>query len=284
MMSTVYIAGDASGHAQILEHWIRSIGGDPDRGWLPPGVVFIHTGDLVHKGPESDRCVSIADRLINRWPDRFISIWGNHDAAYVDGAPSVQGRRLVKPVKAATAATLRSWWECGRLPMAVAVDTPREQWLITHAGLTTGYWRQLGEPDHRTCARILNNMVGTRAHRAFRPGVLIHGRVSSDAGPCWAETGRELLQPWFEHADSAGRVPFSQIHGHSSVVQDYDDMQPWPHIADWVIKRVYVDRVNRRYTAQIDDQQFIGVDWLMFDHPPARLPPLLEIPDARVRL
>ncbi len=281
-MGTVYVTGDISGHAGVFEQLICSIGGDPDRGYMPPGQVLVHTGDLVHKGPDSAACVQVARRMMQGSPGQFYTLWGNHCASYVQGAPSVQGRQLVIPVDEDTARQLRNWWYGRHLPMALAVSSPQGPVLITHAGLTVGFWRQLGSPDAVGAAQALNAMVGTDVRRALRPGCLTGGPPRLDAGPCWAETGQELLQPWMDHVAAGGHLPFSQVHGHASVVQSWDSCRLWPHIPPRVAASVVLDPGHRRYTLNLDGYSFTGVDWMMGAYPPDPLSPLLALPDADV--
>lgn len=283
-MPTVVVAGDMSGHVDVFRQLIRSVGGDPDIGTLPDDLIFIHTGDLVHKGPSSAECVELAGRLMARSPGRLLSIWGNHDAAYIAGAPPVTGRRLVVPVDPATATTLRRWWHQATLPLAVAVEAADgRQWLITHAGLTVGRWAALGRPHSAAAAAAaLNCLVGVNPTLAFAGGLLTDGTVDPAAGSCWADTVHELLAPWAAHTIAGGQLPFGQIHGHASVVEHwYVDPPPLrADISSAVAQTVTVDPAARRYPATIGTQQIIGVDWILLDRPPATLTPLLTIDDA----
>jgi hypothetical protein len=93
----------------------------------------------------------------------------------------------------------------------------------------------------------------------------------------WAETARELLGPWLGYAQAGGAVPFSQVHGHASVVSDWDSAEYWPGVPQAVIDATAVDRSSRRYRAQVGERSFTGVDWIMLAGPPARLSPLLQL-------
>jgi len=173
-----------------------------------------------------------------------------------------------------------SWWEQRTLPLAVALETSSGPVLITHAGLTFGFWRDLGSPDCAQVAAILNAMVGTDVVRAFRAGMIVTGAVDVAAGPCWAETSSELLEPWLSYADHGGRIPFSQIHGHASVVADWDSAALWPHTPPAVAQTVEIDRLRRRYRLAVGGRYFTGVDWIMLAEPPVLLPPMLELEAA----
>ena len=284
-MHTVWVAGDMSGHADVFAALVRRAGGNPATGWLPDSVVLIHTGDLVHKGPGSAACVDLAGRLMARSPGRFHSIWGNHDGHYIDGAPSVAGRRLVDPVDARTAATLRRWWGQRTLPLAVAVeDVVGDHWLVSHAGLTVGQWAALGQPDAPAAAKRSNRLVGSDAAQAFRGGQLTGGGDDPAAGTCWADTAHELLGPWLVHVERGGTVPFNQIHGHASVVSTWADRRQRlrPDLPAAVAAATVIDPSARRYEATVGGRRFVGVDWIMLTEPPATLTPLFRISATQI--
>ena len=103
--------------------------------------------------------------------------------------------------------------------------------LVTHAGLTQGFWRHyLGmPPTAEATAAALDRLVGT-VHQSwlFRPGVMVTDTVDMAAGPLWASAPDELIPSWRETALPA---PFDQVHGHSSLL-------------DWTTGRRYGDPVR----------------------------------------
>ena len=134
---------------------------------------------------------------------------------------------------------------------------PNYDYLITHAGVTEGFWRHfVGMPDSAlAAANAINGIVG-RVHEnwVFRPGVMLTGEVDLSAGPLWASAPDELLPSWLA---STAAAPFHQVHGHSSTI-------------DWVTGRRYghpqgsivisEDTVLRHATAVIEGRTIIGID------------------------
>lgn len=278
----VAIIGDVSGHSSVFAAQVRQLGGDPTTGVLPPETTLIHTGDLVHKGPDSAGCVELAARLMEKSPGRFFSIWGNHDLHYIPGGPSVEGRRLVTLVDATTASTLRQWWDDRVLPLAVALDTSGGPVLITHAGLTVGLWEEMGRPGHIEAARMLNASVSCRDSVGLRSGSLTTGIVDRAAGPCWAEAVDELVSPWLDFSQHH-EVPFSQVHGHDALVQDWDECAWWPAVSRRVMAATTVDREHRRCVVAVGSATIASVDWIMLASPPKWHTPILCFPGAVVR-
>jgi hypothetical protein len=133
---------------------------------------------------------------------------------------------------------------------AVAADDGSE-WLLTHAGLTVGCWRELDEPMTASTAALLLNDC---PEIALRDGL---SPTPGPAGPLWAQAGTELYEPWLEYHARGGLVPFGQIHGHSAIVR-YED-QTW-RATGRVRQRASVDWVTRQVRVRIGGRVFIGVD------------------------
>ncbi|WP_375429721.1 metallophosphoesterase [uncultured Friedmanniella sp.] len=206
----VAVIGDVAGHLEELVGELRRLGADPETGTLPADLVVIQVGDLVHRGPESAAVVALVDRYLTDVPDQWLQLVGNHEAQYLREPVFTWPEQL--PEEAAD--TLRRWWDSGQLRVAAAVVTPEERYLITHAGLTAGFWRSvLGAPgDVRQAVAALNALPSGRGDAVFRAGELLGRRRDSAAGPLWAVASSELVPSW---QDSL--LPFSQVHGHTSV-------------------------------------------------------------------
>ena len=149
---------------------------------------------------------------------------GNHEAQYLTPPKFHWPERLPED----DLETLFEWWRSRRMRVATAVEVAGEPYpyLVTHAGLTEGFWRHfIGMPESASAAASsLNGLVG-RLHEnwVYRPGVMLTGEVSLSAGPLWASAPDELLPSWLA---SAAPAPFNQVHGHSSTI-------------DWVTGRRY---------------------------------------------
>ena len=73
--------------------------------------------------------------------------------------------------------------------MAASVQTADGDYLVTHAGVTAGFWRDvLGAPPTAAgAADTLNALIGTGDERVFEPGELLGGGAPNRmAGPLWA--------------------------------------------------------------------------------------------------
>lgn len=210
------LIADVHGRLDAFAHALAVCGvTDLDRPVIDAGWQVVQVGDLVHKGPDSDRCVQLADRLLTHNPGRYVQLWGNHDCHYV-GGPDVSARDGVIAVSQPARDILARWDRSARARLAVAAQDPGgRQVLITHGGLTAGCWQTLGRPAcAKETARALNRTVADPAV-AFRPGALMTGTVDEAAGVICPRTGSELAASWLNSADP---MPFDQIHGHESVI------------------------------------------------------------------
>ena len=139
----VAVIGDVGGHLSALRFELVRLGADPHTGVLPPGLTVVQVGDLIHRGPHSDDVVELVDRYLREQPDQWVQIVGNHEAFYL-GEPVF---RWPERVGDSTAATLQRWWADGSMRVAAALRTAAGDFLVTHAGLTAGFWRSvLGTP------------------------------------------------------------------------------------------------------------------------------------------
>jgi hypothetical protein len=222
----------------------------PPTGVLPAGLTVVQVGDLIHRGPDSDGVVALVDRYLHDQPDQWIQIVGNHEALYLRDPVFHWPER----VGGETAATLQRWWADGSMRVAAALPTPVGDYLVTHAGLTAGFWRAvLATPITATgAAAALNALIGSRDSAVFRTGAMLGRRVSSSAGPLWAEASGELVPSWFQT-----RMPFGQIHGHSSIT---DWSTGTLRGSDAVAAQTMVNPVARHETTTLLGGHIIGVD------------------------
>lgn len=212
----VAVIGDVTGHAEELRAELVRLGASGSPARLPPDLVVIQVGDLIHRGPDSDGVVALVDRYLTDQPGQWIQLVGNHEAHYL--------RRPVfdwpERISEQSSYVLRGWWADGQMRVAASVRTGTEDFLVTHAGLTAGFWRDvLAAPrDVDQAAAELNALVGAHDDELFRPGHLLRGRRGNRAaGPIWAAAATELVPSWLGRS-----LPFSQIHGHTSIA-DWPD-------------------------------------------------------------
>ena len=245
-MSRVVVIGDIGGHASQLR-WVLQACGAAEA--VPPGTVIVQVGDLIDRGPASAEVLDIVDRYVSTQPERWVQLVGNHEAQYLHYRNQFWPEQLGE----AQAAILRRWWGTQRMHVAAAVrDAQGDEYLITHAGLTVGCWQELEEPMTATTASMHLNM---RPQDLLWRGALPD--VSHAPGPLWAESGRELHEPWMEFYSGGGFVPFGQIHGHSAIVS-YGD-HSW-RASEKVRQRACADWRARQFRVRIGGRQFIGVD------------------------
>jgi hypothetical protein len=250
----VAVFGDVGGQAAELRRALVALGADAGTLELPPDLTVVQVGDLIHRGPDSPGAVGIARTVMTAQPRQWVQLVGNHEAQYLAPPRFHWPERLPPDVTE----TVFEWWRTRRMRVAVAIGTDDgHEYLVTHAGLTEGYWRHfVGMPATAAlAARALNSMIG-RLHESwlFRPGVMVTGAVDLSAGPLWASAPDELLPSWLASSASA---PFDQIHGHSSTV-------------DWVTRREYgrpelaqlitEDARRRHATALVEGRRIIGID------------------------
>jgi calcineurin-like phosphoesterase family protein len=250
---TIAVFGDVGGHLHPLQRELTRLGADPDTLELPSGLTVVQVGDLVHRGPDSEAIIALVDRYLTEQPNQWVQLVGNHEAQYVREPAFHWPERI----DATAAETVASWWGTGRLRAAAAVAADDEQFLITHAGLTEGFWREaLGAPESAIdAARALNSFIGTHEDVLFSAGQMLGGgEPNYAAGPVWASAAGEVIPSWLQ---SRHPMPFSLVHGHSSV-------------ADWrrrsftaereVGVLMAVDEQRAHATATLPGGRIIGID------------------------
>lgn len=273
----VAIVGDVGGHPGELHRALVDLGLDERTGLLPDDLTVVQLGDLVHRGPDSSGAIDLVDRILLAQPQRWVQLAGNHEAQYLAPPMFHWPQRLDEEDQE----ILYGWWHSGRMGVAAAVDAPDGQWLVTHAGLTEGFWRHLLglPPDADAAAAALNGLVrGLRHTSIFRPGVMLTGQVDFSAGPLWASAPDELLPSW---AASSAPAPFHQVHGHSSTIDFATGRRYGGGTGDRPGVVTAVDPVRRHVTTAIDGRLVVGIDPGHGRRPAPTWAPLV-LPDARV--
>jgi hypothetical protein len=247
----VAVIGDVAGHLDELRGELRRLGAHPDSGRLPDDLTVIQVGDLVHRGPDSEGVIALVGHYLTVQPGQWVQLVGNHEAQYLREPAFHWPERLSSD----SVERLRSWWAHGQLRAAVAVRTPAEDFLVTHAGLTAGYWDDIlgGLSDVTQVAAALNSFIGTHEAVLFHAGQMLGGgKEDRTAGPVWAAAATELLPSWL-----GTELPFSQVHGHSSV---YDWEGQFFRATEDVIRRTVLDRTAKHEVVSLLGGRIIGVD------------------------
>ncbi|MHA3700616.1 metallophosphoesterase [Jatrophihabitans sp. YIM 134969] len=249
----VAVIGDVGGQLAALRAELARLGADPDSGALPDDLTVVQVGDLVHRGPDSEGVVALAEHYLDTQPGQWVQLVGNHEAQYLREPAFHWPERIGE----AAALTLWDLWEAGRLHAAAAVRAGDDGWLVTHAGLTHGFWREaLGSPTSpEDAARALD------AFRFDHPDVLFHagtvlggGAPDPVAGPVWASAGEELVPSWLA---ASVPMPFDQLHGHSAMT---DWRRGRVHAASEIVALTTVDRERAHEITRAGQRLVVGVD------------------------
>jgi hypothetical protein len=247
----IAVIGDVGGHAAPLRHELARLGAGPD-GSLPEDLIVIQVGDLIHRGPDSAAVVDTVDRYLRTQPAQWIQLIGNHEVNYLQPPvfawPESLSRKHTR--------ILNRWWNSGTATVAAAVETTTyESFLITHAGVTAEFWARIlgGPPTAAEAARRLNDLAHTDADTVFRAGAMLHGTTASDVGPLWADTAGELVPGWADR-----HMPFSQIHGHSSITCWRTDDAGVPHHG--IEALVTIDADAKHEAVHLAGGRLIGID------------------------
>jgi hypothetical protein len=246
------VIGDVAGHLDELRGELVRLGADPSTLRLPPELTVIQVGDLVHRGPDSDGVVALVDHYLTTQPQQWVQLVGNHEAQYLR-APVFD---WPETLAGSTGDAIRRWWAEGLMRAAVAVDTPTGRFLITHAGLTRGYWREILDRlvDPSRVAAALNSFIGQHDDVLFAAGHMLGGARRPDpvAGPIWAAAGTELVPSWL-----GSQLPFSQIHGHTAL---FDWQQRRFRTAPEVAGLTVVDEEAKHETTALVGGRIVGID------------------------
>ncbi len=248
----VAIIGDLAGHLDELTGELVRLGADPQTLRLPEDLTVIQVGDLVHRGPDSEGVVALVDRYLRTQSGQWVQLAGNHEGQYLRD-PAFEWPHRIEDV---AAETLRRWWSNGQMRAAAAVRCGGEDFVVTHAGLTEGYWRRaLDAPAAATlAAKAINSFIGTHEDVLFAAGQMLgRSEPTASAGPLWAAAATELVPSW----QAAGAMPFSQVHGHSSVV---DWRRRWVRGDAELAGLVTLDPDAAHTTVTLSDARIVGVD------------------------
>jgi hypothetical protein len=258
----VAVIGDISGHLDELRTELRRLGADGATGRLPADLTVVQVGDLIHRGPASDAVIALVDDYLTHQPTQWVQLVGNHEAHYLRDPVFHWPDRI----SARSRDTLRRWWAGGQMRVATWVrDDSRddtESFLITHAGVTAGFWRTALSVTSSVeqAAMTINSLIGANDGALFRAGAMLHGRRRArSVGPVWAATATELLPSWL-----ATRLPFSQIHGHDSI---FDWQRRRFRAADALARLTVLDEKAKHETTVLPGGRIIGIDPGHGSHP-----------------
>lgn len=249
----VAIIGDVHGHPKAFARILRGLGADVERGILPRDLTVIQAGDLVHKGPDTNGVLDIVARFLVNEPERWVQILGNHEARYLGGPGFLPFNANLDE---AAVKRLQSWYENGQLRIAAAIARPDvpEGILVSHAGLTSGMWHDIGAPTSAVdAANALNKLAHTDPDATFRSGHALSGYPrSTSTGPVWADSGQEVVLSWMDLD-----APFHQVHGHSNAYRY--DRREWRLPKEFQGERL-VDAEKKHEFVKVGGRWLVGTD------------------------
>lgn len=262
-VTRVAIFGDIQGHRVAFETALHDLGvhtgvnpGGDQTGaeitaaHVPDGLTVVQVGDLIHKGPESDQVVAMADRLLDASPQNYVQLIGNHEGQYL-GGPTF----WPDMISDTAAVVLAGWFVDRRCAIAAVVEVDGAELLVTHGGMTVAKWQSLGEPTAPIeTAAALNDEFWTNPALALMPGAMLYGEAGPP-GVAWSEPINEFYLPWIAH----GAPPFGQIHGHASPF-NWSGGNWWRGVPRKLRKTMTFDRAARHTFVDIGGAQFVGVD------------------------
>lgn len=133
--------------------------------------------------------------------------------------------------------------------------------LVSHAGLTHGFWKFLQSPTGLSeVVEKLNSLPQELASPLWWSGVITSGKRNDMAGPLWATAGMELCLSWMDaiadpHNDLT-EMPFNQLHGHSLPLYEDSRFKVDPRLTEVV----RTDFVKLHSFADIGGRVIIGSD------------------------
>lgn len=281
----VVILGDIGGQTASLYNVLNELNVDSNTLKLPDDVVVIQVGDMVRMHPafyeKNTRMVELVDTLTSVNKNRWIQIMGNHESGALGGAWCSHWAQKDECITNEAIAHLHDLWQDGRFYLAAGLIDEDEEYLITHAGLSHGYWQErLGK--ERELAKVVTslNAFATKPFEEFTiPGHL--GRADCadqrNADVLWADAVPELYTSW---KVAQRQSPFIQIHGHSSPYNWRKD--EWTTQLDWVRKTTKMGR-GVSFT-QVNKAWFIAVDWTLGNTTTDVTWPLMRFDNVRLVL
>lgn len=219
-----FVFGDTGGHGKQLLSSLFEIGLDEDSLKLPEDVRIVHLGDLIHKGPDSNKLVHFVNEIMTINPGGWVQLLGNHELQHIPGTPKFWRCNC----DLHTVTTLNSWLDSGGAKIAWALDdftsiefvdgesrnsTPNGV-LFSHSGMTQPFWKEMGASHSALETAKSTNSAPISV--SSRPGVMLQDlslpkdRIQRP-GPAWALAHDEVFPTWTETS-----MPFVQVHGHST--------------------------------------------------------------------
>lgn len=250
-----HIFGDTGGHYDALSKSLIKLGVDITTGAIPKDHIIVTVGDVIHKGPQSAETLKLVDLLIRRNPSQFIYIIGNHEMLHFSG--QVSRNSSYCKCSDADVDMLLALKSEKRLRYAYAFISEGESYLVTHAGLTEGFWREHlnYEGDAFVAADLINKLPDETLNMV---SYLKTGEYLMNATPVWAVCDAEVGMSWVR---AELEPPFHMVHGHTTILNwDDNSIYSWSLSDKTVLSCSVLDFINRFQYIHLGTKQVIGVD------------------------
>lgn len=158
-----------------------------------------------------------------------------------------------------------------RISVAVRAPVLGGDALIAHAGVTRGFWEDVGRPETASnAAGVIDCLAVAEPEVVFRAGWMLGGNSSPWCRAGVGEPDIELIPSW-----DGAPMPWAQVHGHASVWR-WRSGKP----ASWSMPReVRLDRDRRHVWVPCGGRVIVGIDPGLDQWAGIRWAPLV-LPDA----
>ena len=245
----IAVIGDVGGHVEHLRSSLASLGVSASS-W-PHDLIVVQVGDLF--GGRND--VAVAELVEPHLEAaRWVQLVGNWELEAVGGSHVTNSNgRTADP---AALRLFSEWHRAGMVRRAAALTSSAGVvGVITHAGVSHGFWRAdlEGDADGRRVVERLNSMP---LSQVARPGQMFGAADETAPGPIWSSWAESWS--WWE------TPPFAQVHGHSSPLNSYKQ-QWWDGTPDDLVDHAVASNGHVTFHANPGTLPFISVDPGLWD-------------------
>lgn len=220
-MKKYYIFGDSSGYWDPIQNSLMEIGVNLKDFIIPQDVVIVHVGDLIHKGPDSDKILAYVSLLMYHNNDRddrgeWIQLIGNHESNYIPHFPSF----WKFDINQQSAEMINFWHQSGQMKIAYALPLTSKASrpiVVSHAGISHDFFQDEGFDMSNMSLNQATEFVNKLNARfikypsAFnKAGRMLGYPGATRISPFWIETTNELLKVGSQNP------ALDQIVGHTS--------------------------------------------------------------------
>lgn len=283
----IAVLSDTAGQYDALTTALTELGVDVANRIIPTDLRVIHLGDLVHKGPDSDKVVQLVNYFLRQHPNQWIQLVGNHEIQYwaaVDYEAAQNTPCRYRPeLDPDSARIVGAWFTDGLLRFAYSLPkvvweseahlaekyNNEKPWLFTHAGLTKDFLHYYLKGDKSSTVQEITESINSNPYEVMRN----YGKVLSaeqfpqgrwSASPIWAAIDSELYASW-GHSDYLPHLTmsFNQAHGHTVAFAFRAERPDWiihgGYYPSEYISKTSLDWDNLRIICSLSDSEGVIV-------------------------